>query len=75
MKVKSAARNLLLLAVLLVVAACSTVPITGRSQVTLISQSAMLAMSFQQYDEFLSSHPTIENSTQARLVKKVGRRI
>ena len=75
MKVKSAARNLLLLAVLLVLAACSTVPITGRSQVTLISQSSMLAMSFQQYDEFLSTHPTIENSPEARLVKKVGRRI
>jgi hypothetical protein len=35
---------------------CSTVPITGRSQLHLISSSELNAMSFQQYNQFLSEN-------------------
>ena len=44
---------LLFISLSLVSLSCSTVPITGRSQLNLISDSEMLAMSFQQYDVFL----------------------
>ena len=35
---------------------CSTVPITGRSQLSLIPAREMNAMSFQQYGEFLNQN-------------------
>ena len=41
------------LAALAVAAACTTVPLTGRHQLNLISNSTMLATSTQQYGEFL----------------------
>ncbi|MBW1980556.1 MAG: M48 family metallopeptidase [Deltaproteobacteria bacterium] len=68
----------LLLAVLILfslVWACSTVPITGRSQLDLVPDSTMLALSFQEYDKFLSSHKLSENKEQVAMVKRVGKRI
>ncbi|MGD9022608.1 MAG: M48 family metallopeptidase [Deltaproteobacteria bacterium] len=63
------------LLVLLVVSSCSTVPVTGRKQLSLVPRSTILPMSFQQYDEFLKSHKISTNKEQTRLVKKVGSRI
>lgn len=54
---------------------CSTVPITGRSQLNLISSSEMNAMSFQQYDEFLKQNKLSTNMEQTAMVKRVGERI
>ncbi len=61
--------------VLFAVAACSTVPVTGRKQLSLIPRSTILPMSFQQYDEFLKSHKMSTNKEQTQLVKRVGMRI
>jgi len=56
--------------------ACSTVPVTGRSQLSLISSADMLAMSVTEYDAFLRSHRIIPASdARAAMVKTVGRRI
>ena len=63
------------LIMLILVSACSTVPVTGRKQLRLIPSSTMLPMSFQQYDEFLKSHKISTNKEQVRLVKRVGNRI
>jgi predicted Zn-dependent protease len=54
---------------------CSTVPITGRKQLIIIPSTAMLSMSFQQYDEFLKKHKLSNDQEQTQIVKKVGRRI
>jgi predicted Zn-dependent protease len=54
---------------------CSTVAVTGRSQLDLIPASTMLSMSDQQYSEFLSSNRLSTNRDQTALVKKVGTRI
>lgn len=54
---------------------CQPVPITGRSQLHLIPQSQMLALSFESYDEFLSNHPIIKNSPDADMVRRVGKNI
>ena len=54
---------------------CSTVPITGRSQLNLIPDSTMNSMSFQQYGEFLKSNKISNNKKQTRMVKKVGANI
>lgn len=67
----------LVLAVLLTMVAlsCSTVPLTGRKQLSLIPSSQMLAMSYQQYGEFLKTNAVTPNAAQTQLVRNVGIRI
>jgi predicted Zn-dependent protease len=59
----------------LVVFACSTVPITGRKQLSLIPASEMLSMSYTEYDSVLKTSKLSTNQEQIQLVKKVGGRI
>lgn len=54
---------------------CSTVPVTGRNQLSLIPASQMMSMSFQQYDQFLNENKVVNNSSQAATVKNVGKKI
>ncbi|MFI5237711.1 MAG: M48 family metallopeptidase [Ignavibacteriales bacterium] len=54
---------------------CSTVPISGRSQLNMISNSEMLTMSYQQYDEFLKENQLSKNQAEASMVKRVGANI
>jgi predicted Zn-dependent protease len=63
------------MAVALIVFACSTVPITGRKQLSLIPASEMLSMSYSEYDSVLKTSKLSTNQEQTRLVKKVGGRI
>lgn len=60
---------------LLTLSTCSTVPVTGRQQLNLISGSEMMAMSYQQYDQFLSEHKLSDNQEQVAMVKRCGERI
>ena len=55
--------------------ACNSVPVTGRKQLTIIPSSELLAMSYQQYDEFLKQNPKSSDATNAAMVKKVGNNI
>lgn len=55
--------------------ACSTVPITERKQIKLIPNSTMFATSFQQYDTFLKENKASTNQSQIQLVKNVGVKI
>lgn len=59
----------------LVLAACSTVPLTGRRQLDLVPSSTMLSMSFQQYGQFLQENRVSSNAQQTEMVKRVGRSI
>jgi predicted Zn-dependent protease len=59
----------------MLVVACSTVPVTGRRQLSMIPDSEMLAMSFAQYDQFLKENNVSGNKAQADMVKRVGHRI
>lgn len=68
-------RRFLVAGMLLVLTSCSTVPITGRSQLNLIPGSSMMSMSLQQYDTFLKEHKLSTNRAQADMVKRVGARI
>ncbi len=68
-------RELLVLAAVTVVIACATVPVTERRQLRLIPRSELLAMSFSQYDQFLSENPVISGTPEARMVERVGSRI
>lgn len=68
-------RRIILAVCLVSLTACSTVPITGRSQLNLIPGSSMLAMSLQQYDQFLKEHKVSSNQEQTQMVKRVGARV
>jgi len=54
---------------------CSTVPLTGRSQLNMIPSSEMLTMSFQQYDQFLKEAKLSTNKVEVDRVKRVGANI
>ncbi|MBS4035230.1 MAG: M48 family metallopeptidase [Ignavibacterium sp.] len=51
---------------------CSTVPITGRSQLNLIPASEINALSFQQYDEFLRTSKLSTDAEKSAMVRRVG---
>ncbi len=51
---------------------CSTVPITGRSQLNLIPASEINALSFQQYDEFLKQNKLSTDANKTAMVKRIG---
>lgn len=54
---------------------CETVPITGRSQLSLVSDSQMNAMGLDYYKEFLSKNKLSGNAAQTQQVKNVGAKI
>jgi predicted Zn-dependent protease len=58
-----------------VLQSCSTVPLTGRSQLNMIPSSEMLSMSFQQYDQFLKENKLSSNQSEVNLVKSTGVKI
>lgn len=60
---------------LFLLGACSTVPITGRSQLNLIPGSSMLSMSNQQYGTFLKENKVSRNQQQVAMVRRVGQRV
>lgn len=59
----------------LIVAACTTVPLTGRKQLSLIPNETMLSMSFQQYDQFIKENKPSANTQNTAMVKGVGLKI
>jgi predicted Zn-dependent protease len=54
---------------------CSTVLLTGRKQLLLVSESEILTSSFQSYKQFIDSVPASTNKVNTELVKKVGKNI
>ncbi len=66
---------LVTLAAVVLVAACATVPITGRRQLSLIPASEMHSMSYQQYDEVIQASALSTDAEQTAMVKRVGARI
>jgi len=57
------------------IAACSTVPITGRRQLSLVSAGEMQTLSYQQYGEFMKTAKLSTNKTGTEMVKRVGGRV
>jgi predicted Zn-dependent protease len=67
-------RTIVLYSLLLVFAACATVPITGRRQLSLISSAEMQSMSYSAYRQVLDTSRVLNNA-DAAMVKRVGLRI
>lgn len=61
--------------ILLILAGCGSVPITGRRQVLLVSDQEVLASSLTQYKEYMNSAPRSTQRVQSAMVARVGRRI
>jgi predicted Zn-dependent protease len=56
--------------------ACSTVPVTGRQQLSLISSSEMLSISNREYDDFLKANKVVAaGDNRTVMMKHVGRKI
>ena len=54
---------------------CSSVPLTGRSQLNMIPSNELLTMSYQQYDQFMNENKVSTNKAQVNTVKRVGGKI
>lgn len=67
--------QLLLALILFTIVACSTVPLTGRRQLSLVPESEMMALSFTEYDKFIKSNKLSADKNKADMVKRVGERI
>ena len=64
-----------LAAAALLLAACATVPITGRKQLSMVSDAEMTAMSFQQYEQVIAESQLSTDPEATAMVKRVGARI
>ena len=62
-------------AAVLLISACTKVPITNRNQMTLLPESEMISMSLTSYKEFLQENPPVSGSGDAAMVKNVGIKI
>jgi predicted Zn-dependent protease len=54
---------------------CATVPVTGRKQLSLVSQSEILPMSFDSYQAVLDSSKLSNNTEQVAMVQRTGNNI
>ena len=55
---------------------CTKNQVTGKRELTLFPESEMMAMSFTEYDKFLSEHPPLqEGDERVTLVRRCGTRI
>lgn len=68
-------KSLVLLFVALLGYSCATVPVTGRKQLSLVSNSELLPMSYDNYKTVLDSANISSNKQQADMVRRVGVKI
>jgi predicted Zn-dependent protease len=60
---------------LLLAAGCTTVPITGRRQLSLVPDSQMNSLAVTQYKETITTAKLSANATEVAMVRRVGQRI
>jgi len=54
---------------------CSSVPITGRSQLSLVSDNEILSLSLNEYNEYIKTAKKSTDKTATAMVTNVGRKI
>jgi predicted Zn-dependent protease len=60
---------------ILVLASCSTVPITGREQLNFVPDSQVNKLSLTEYHDYISKHTLSNNAADTKMVKDVGAKI
>lgn len=68
-------QSIAIIAIALLVVACTTNPFTGKSTLALVPNSQILPMAFQQYDQFLTENKVVTGTADARMVTNVGQKI
>jgi predicted Zn-dependent protease len=64
-----------LLIVTMLLVGCATVPLTGRRQLSLVSQSEMVALGAQSYEQFLEESHLSQDARETEMVRDVGTKI
>ena len=59
----------------LMLSSCGSVPITGRNQLLLVSDSEVLTSSLTQYSEYMKSAPLSTDTKGKAMVTRVGQKI
>ncbi|HZH54928.1 MAG TPA: M48 family metallopeptidase [Sphingobacteriaceae bacterium] len=74
---KSLGKYSVVLAILLLIQSCATVPLTGRRQLSLVDEGALQNEAVMAYQEFLGDPSTkvVRNTNDAQMVQRVGNRI
>lgn len=75
MKNKRTIYIVLALALSALAVACSSVPLSGRKRINMVSDADVLAMSARQYRSFISRAPISKDQQQTQRIRRVGERI
>lgn len=68
-------KKLSYLLIVIFLTSCGSVPFTGRRQLQLVSNEEVIALSLQQYQEFMRNAPVEKGTEDAKMVARVGSRI
>ncbi|MBC7920625.1 MAG: M48 family metallopeptidase [Ferruginibacter sp.] len=68
-------KKLLALGLFFLLSNCSTVPVTGRRQLSLLPASQLQQMSYTSYKQFLDTNKVVGNGSNVETVRRVGVRI
>jgi predicted Zn-dependent protease len=60
---------------LLVLAGCSEIPLTGRSQLNFVPDSMINSLSLQQYSQYIAANQLSPDAANTAMVKRVGEKI
>ena len=60
---------------IIIISGCAQVPITGRTQLSLVSNSEIMALSSDEYQKVLNSSEILHTGEYAQMVKSVGQSI
>lgn len=67
--------SFMMIFMMLLLDSCGSVPFTGRRQLQLVSNDEVIALSLQQYQEFMRNAPVERGTSDAQMVERVGKRI
>jgi predicted Zn-dependent protease len=68
-------KNATLFIAICLFASCGSVPLTGRKQMLLVSESEVLSASLTQYDNYLKTAARSTDKTKTAMVERVGKKI
>ncbi len=69
-------KKLMILALISLLTACSTVPFSGRSRLNIVPDDMMLSMSFTNYTDFLKENPPLSANDPATIqIRRIGNKI
>lgn len=67
--------TILFLVVSLIIISCSSVMLTGRKQISLVSDAELATMATDNYSQFLSENTLSTNTNYQEMVRRVGKNI